>query len=86
MRLIIVDNETDVCDYAAKIVRKRINEFKPTKDRLAVHSRHRWQSIAELVCGSIVNMSIIAEELVCEKNTQSCLDASINCVFFLFFH
>ncbi|XP_022664565.1 glucosamine-6-phosphate isomerase-like [Varroa jacobsoni] len=33
MRLIIVNSEVDVCDFAAKHIRKRIYEFKPTRAR-----------------------------------------------------
>ncbi|OQR68636.1 glucosamine-6-phosphate isomerase 2 isoform X2 [Tropilaelaps mercedesae] len=33
MRLVILENETDVCEYGAKLVRRRIKDFNPTKER-----------------------------------------------------
>ncbi|XP_018497294.1 glucosamine-6-phosphate isomerase [Galendromus occidentalis] len=33
MRLLILDDEKDVCHFAAKLVKKRINEYAPTEDR-----------------------------------------------------
>lgn len=36
MRLVILDNYAGVSNWAAKYIKKRINDFKPTKDRYFV--------------------------------------------------
>lgn len=36
MRLVILDNYAGVSDWAAKYIKKRINDFKPTEDRYFV--------------------------------------------------
>ena len=36
MRLVILDNYAGVSSWAAKYIKKRINDFKPTEDRYFV--------------------------------------------------
>ena len=41
MRLIIMENDSGVSDWAAKYVIKRINEYKPSADKYVRLKLHR---------------------------------------------
>ena len=53
MRLIILEKEDQVGDWAAKYVIKRINEFKPNKDKYFVlglpTGKFRFQNFNEMI-------------------------------------